>query len=77
MLPTQLCTAPALAAAYSAGSHLGFVQDGLYLVHSQGHYAPGDHSPLALLWKDEQCSRYVLVSHHPLEIRHLKLKLSL
>lgn len=39
-----------------------FVQDGLYLRHAEGHYElSGAVSPLALLWKDASCSRYVLV----------------
>lgn len=42
-----------------SGSTLGFVQDGCYLLHKEGHYQPG-HAPLALLWKDESCSRYML-----------------
>ncbi len=32
-------------------------RDGLYLLHKEGHYAL-EHSPLALLWKDAECSRY-------------------
>jgi hypothetical protein len=41
----------------------GFVQDGLYLRHVEGHYDAGEGAtPLALLWKDEDCSRYLLVS---------------
>ncbi|PNH08614.1 Snurportin-1, partial [Tetrabaena socialis] len=38
-----------------------FVRDGLYFLHRQGHYAPGAAaSPLALLWKDLGCSRYLI-----------------
>lgn len=46
---------------------LSFTQDGLYLRHTGGHYSLGGiSSPLALLWKDESCSRYLLVSTHRL-----------
>lgn len=36
-----------------------FVRDGLYLLHKEGHYTLGQ-SPLALIWKDATCSRYLL-----------------
>jgi hypothetical protein len=40
-----------------------FTQDGVYFRHTAGHYAlGGSSSPLALLWKDESCSRYLVVS---------------
>lgn len=43
--------------------HHQFVQDGVYFRHVEGHYCLGGYStPLALLWKDETCSRYLLVS---------------
>ncbi|GLC63873.1 hypothetical protein PLESTF_000092700 [Pleodorina starrii] len=48
-----------------------FVRDGLYFLHRQGHYCPGPGTtPLALLWKDLGCSRYLLdtdSSGQPLE----------
>jgi hypothetical protein len=35
----------------------------VYLRHVEGHYSQGGGcTPLALLWKDESCSRYLLVS---------------
>ncbi|KAG2487114.1 hypothetical protein HYH03_014227 [Edaphochlamys debaryana] len=38
-----------------------FVRDGLYLLHRAGHYTPGPAPcPLALLWKDLGCSRYLM-----------------
>ncbi|GIL48596.1 hypothetical protein Vafri_5078 [Volvox africanus] len=38
-----------------------FLRDGLYFLHRHGHYHPGlGTSPLALLWKDLGCSRYLL-----------------
>ncbi len=39
------------------------VQDGLYFLHKEGHYAGGGSPcPLALLWKDDACSSYLLVN---------------
>jgi hypothetical protein len=35
-------------------------QDGVLLLHREGRYTPGQ-TPLALLWKDLGCSRYLLV----------------
>eukprot|EP00198_Chlamydomonas_reinhardtii_P012130 XP_001701467.1 predicted protein [Chlamydomonas reinhardtii] len=44
-----------------AGAAVDFMRDGLYLLHRQGHYVPGPTpSPLALLWKDLGCSRYLM-----------------
>jgi len=40
------------------GKH-GFVQDGLLFIHKETHYELGV-TPLALLWKDMQCSRFFL-----------------
>ncbi|KAG2451618.1 hypothetical protein HYH02_003399 [Chlamydomonas schloesseri] len=57
----------AVGAALSAapgpalGAAVDFMRDGLYLLHRQGHYVPGPApSPLALLWKDLGCSRYLM-----------------
>ena len=36
-----------------------FVRDGLLLLNKEGHYELGA-TPLALLWKDATCSRYVV-----------------
>jgi hypothetical protein len=63
LLPALPATAEGLEAAAvgaSSGRALGFVQDGAWLLHKEGHYQPG-RTPLALLWKDETCSRYLLV----------------
>ncbi|KAF8073242.1 hypothetical protein HT031_000903 [Scenedesmus sp. PABB004] len=73
LLPHWRATAEGLAAAAAAGrggaddaadgggAALRFVQDGLLLRHAEGHYAQGGGvTPLALLWKDESCSRYLL-----------------
>jgi hypothetical protein len=62
-LPALPATPEGLEAAArgaSSGAALGFVQDGAYLLHREGSYAPGA-TPLALLWKDACCSRYLLV----------------
>ncbi|WIA09803.1 hypothetical protein OEZ85_009178 [Tetradesmus obliquus] len=53
--------AAAAAAAAAAGGCPGYVQDGVYLRHVEGHYSQGGGcTPLALLWKDAGCSRYLL-----------------
>jgi snurportin-1 len=46
-----------IQAAYSG--EVPFQRDGLLLLNKEAHYTLG-HTPLALLWKDAQCSRYVL-----------------
>lgn len=46
-----------LRAAHSAP--VPFIRDGCYLIHKQALYEPGA-TPLALLWKDADCSRYLL-----------------
>jgi hypothetical protein len=51
------CTPEGLAAAHSGP--VPFTRDGVYLVHREAHYSAGP-SPLALLWKDAVCSRYVI-----------------
>ncbi|GFR46702.1 hypothetical protein Agub_g8321 [Astrephomene gubernaculifera] len=62
-------TGPAPAAVASCTTVAGvphaadvdFLRDGLYLLHRQGHYTPGPApTPLALLWKDLGCSRYLV-----------------
>ncbi|EFJ43250.1 hypothetical protein VOLCADRAFT_42782, partial [Volvox carteri f. nagariensis] len=57
-LPVRPCTLQGLRTAYG---RLDFVRDGLYFLHRHGHYRPGPGTtPLALLWKDLGCSRYLL-----------------
>ena len=36
-----------------------FERDGLYFLHKEGHYLLGQ-SPLALIWKDASCCRFLL-----------------
>ena len=38
---------------------VAYERDGVLLLHKEGHYHQG-HTPLALLWKDTACSRYVI-----------------
>ncbi|KAF6255865.1 hypothetical protein COO60DRAFT_168485 [Scenedesmus sp. NREL 46B-D3] len=55
--------AAAVGADPAVGAGAPYVQDGVYLRHVEGHYSQGGGcTPLALLWKDESCSRYLLVS---------------
>lgn len=58
-LPLHPCSVCGLRAAYTASLAGGGVMDGLYLRHAEGRYELG-RSPLALLWKDAGCSRYLL-----------------
>eukprot|EP00882_Tetradesmus_deserticola_P007875 GHRQ01008289.1.p1 GENE.GHRQ01008289.1~~GHRQ01008289.1.p1 ORF type:complete len:253 (+),score=91.54 GHRQ01008289.1:440-1198(+) len=74
LLPYWLATPDGLAAAAGSGAAAArgaadpaggacppYVQDGVYLRHAEGHYYQGGGcTPLALLWKDESCSRYLL-----------------
>lgn len=48
-----------LTAAHS-GAAVPFVRDGVMMLHKEGRYMAGASSPLALLWKDAACSRYLL-----------------
>lgn len=54
---TMPCDAEGLQHAYS--SPVAFQRDGLYFLHKEGHYSL-DATPLAVLWKDEACSQYVI-----------------
>lgn len=48
-----------LAVAHS-GAAVPFVRDGMMMLHKEGRYLAGASSPLALLWKDAACSRFLL-----------------
>lgn len=52
-----MMAAGGLQAAYAGP--VPFQRDGLLLLHKEGHYDLGT-SPLALLWKDAQSSRYFI-----------------
>ena len=57
-LPSQLtvdCTHP-----LHTRLPCSFQRDGLLLLHREGHYWPGEGTPLALLWKDAASSRYFI-----------------
>ena len=56
-LPTYPATRGGLRAAHS--TPVAFTRDGVYLLHRQAHYTPGQ-TPLALTWKDAACSRYLV-----------------
>jgi len=77
MVPWGPATAQGIRAAYQGTLPLGFVRDGLMFVHKQLMYAPGP-TPLALLWKDATCSRYLVdtdKSGAPLEEQQVTLRL--
>lgn len=57
-VPAYRCTTEGLQAAHAAAG-LPFERDGVYLLHREAHYAAGS-SPLALVWKDASCSKYVI-----------------
>jgi snurportin-1 len=61
MPPTQMCDADGLLAAYQAPQP--FTRDGLLFVAKDGNYELGV-TPLAMLWKDNACSQYVLAGLH-------------
>lgn len=66
-------TPEGLSAAYSGP--VPFTRDGLYFIHTQSHYFPGQ-TPLALVWKDSSTSRYFLdtdAAGVPLEEQHVVL----
>eukprot|EP00887_Chlorella_sp_A99_P000428 scaffold17.g428.t1 len=65
-LPAYPATPAGLRAAHSSpvpftqasGQGGGGVPDGIYFLHREAHYTPGQ-TPLALVWKDAACSRYL------------------
>ena len=57
-LPAYRASPGGLLAAHSGA--VGFVRDGLSILHREGRYEAGRGTPLALLWKDAACSRYLL-----------------
>ena len=62
-LPALACSEASLAAVYpmaAASSLLGCPQDGLLFVHKQAMYEPAAlPTPLALVWRDARCSRWM------------------
>eukprot|EP00808_Paulinella_micropora_P015618 g29423.t1 len=74
--PRTLCTVQGLQKAYpsQARNCHGFWQDGLLFYHRGSHYVLGP-TPLALLWKDDRCSPYVVHTRdgHTKESEHFIL----
>ncbi|XP_066362991.1 uncharacterized protein [Miscanthus floridulus] len=74
-LPVYDCTLEGLQAAYSGS--MPYVKDGLLFYNKHAHYQAGI-TPLALVWKDETCSQYVIDTDKKGEIpseQHLVLEL--
>uniref|UniRef100_A0A9I9DZW0 Snurportin-1 n=1 Tax=Cucumis melo TaxID=3656 RepID=A0A9I9DZW0_CUCME len=57
LVPVYSCDQNGLHAAYAGEAP--FVKDGLLFYNKHSHYQPGN-TPLALVWKDENCSQYVI-----------------
>ncbi|XP_014489900.1 snurportin-1 isoform X1 [Vigna radiata var. radiata] len=57
LVPVYGCDSNGLQAAYSAP--VPYVKDGLLFYNKHAHYQAGI-TPLALVWKDENCSQYVM-----------------
>ena len=59
-LPVLPCEPSSLPVLYPASPLLPCTQDGLLFVHKQAMYSPSAlPTPLALLWKDARCSRWM------------------
>ncbi|PIA33752.1 hypothetical protein AQUCO_04000071v1 [Aquilegia coerulea] len=57
VVPIYSCDLMGLHAAYNGD--VPYVKDGLLFYNKHAHYQTGN-TPLALVWKDETCSQYVL-----------------
>ncbi|GMN56629.1 hypothetical protein TIFTF001_025737 [Ficus carica] len=57
LVPICTCDLSGLQVAYSGA--VPYVKDGLLFYNKHAHYQPGN-TPLALVWKDESCSQYVI-----------------
>ncbi|XP_068666128.1 uncharacterized protein [Aristolochia californica] len=57
VVPIYECDQMGLQAAYSGS--MPYAKDGLLFYNKHAHYQTGN-TPLALVWKDENCSQYVL-----------------
>lgn len=74
-VPVYECTLQGLQAAYSGSTP--YVKDGLLFYNKHAHYQAGI-TPLALVWKDEACSQYVIDTDSKGDIpneQHLVLEL--
>ncbi|KAK4569023.1 hypothetical protein RGQ29_004431 [Quercus rubra] len=56
-VPVYNCDQAGLSAAYTGA--VPYVKDGLLFYNKHAHYQTGN-TPLALVWKDENCSQYVI-----------------
>jgi snurportin-1 len=57
LVPIFNCDLQGLQTAYSGA--VSYVKDGLMFCNKHAHYEAGN-TPLALVWKDETCSQYVI-----------------
>ncbi|GMY15109.1 snurportin-1 [Fagus crenata] len=57
LVPVYNCDQAGLSAAYTGA--VPYVKDGLLFYNKHAHYQTGN-TPLALVWKDENCSQYVI-----------------
>ncbi|XP_023529237.1 snurportin-1 [Cucurbita pepo subsp. pepo] len=57
LVPVYTCDQNGFYAAYTGAAP--YIKDGLLFYNKHSHYQPGN-TPLALVWKDESCSRYVI-----------------
>ncbi|KAF3436887.1 hypothetical protein FNV43_RR19640 [Rhamnella rubrinervis] len=57
LVPIYTCDQSGLHSAYAGA--VPYVKDGLLFYNKHAHYQPGN-TPLALVWKDENCSQYVI-----------------
>ncbi|XP_031371505.1 snurportin-1 isoform X2 [Punica granatum] len=57
LVPVYNCDHSGLHAAYTGAAP--YVKDGLLFYNKEAHYQTGN-TPLALVWKDENCSQYVI-----------------
>ncbi|PRQ16994.1 hypothetical protein RchiOBHm_Chr7g0190291 [Rosa chinensis] len=57
LVPWSRCDLAGLHNAYAG--EVPFIKDGILFYNKHAHYQPGN-TPLALVWKDEHCSQYVI-----------------
>lgn len=64
-VPVYNCDQEGLHSAYTGP--VPYAKDGLLFINKQAHYQTGN-TPLALVWKDEKCSQYVIDTDNKGEI---------
>ncbi|PSS07675.1 Snurportin-1 like [Actinidia chinensis var. chinensis] len=67
LVPVYNCDQAGLHIAYSGP--VPFVKDGLLFYNKNAHYQTGN-TPLALVWKDENCSQYVIDTDSKGQVPH-------